>query len=353
MMDLGNDLCSLRPSNFYPPRGFYPTGSHDVFWTSNEDLFLKRFRFRLPHFHRLMTAMKLDGEYFTCDTGKKYPADVCMMVLLRRLSYPCTFWQLATEFGIPSNRLCEIFHTTLDIIYDRYHGLIEFETWIPFFPEMAQTFEDYGSPFDSLVGLVDGNFLRFCRPRGLGNKRSRLDQGQFYSGEKCAHGIKHLGCFFANGMMALAGPFLGNVGDGRMTGESGWLNILRRASLRDGIRYKLFGDAAFGISNYIQSMLKGEAAIRPEGRAFNALMSRIRVNIEQAFGNQSNLFAFLAFHRSVKLGGRNVLKMYKVACILMNMRCTFYGNQFTHQLGHALHMEIEDLLELCSTPDAE
>ena len=114
------------------------------------------------------------------------------------------------------------------------------------------------------------------------------------------------------------------------------------------MRYKLFGDAAFGLSNYIQSMLKGEAAIRPEGRAFNALMSRIRVNIENAFGFQSNLFAFLAFHRGIKLGGRNVLKIYKVACILMNTRCTFYGNQFTHQLGHALHMEIEDLLALCA-----
>ena len=68
IMDLGNDLCPLRPRNFYPPRGFYPTGSHDVFWSSNEDLFLKRFRFRLPHFHRLMTAMKLDGEYFACVT---------------------------------------------------------------------------------------------------------------------------------------------------------------------------------------------------------------------------------------------------------------------------------------------
>ena len=94
-------------------------------------------------------------------------------------------------------------------------------------------------------------------------------------------------------------------------------------------------------------MLKGEAAIRPSGRAFNALMSRIRVNIEQAFGNQSNLFTFLAFHRSVKLGGRNVLKMYKVACMFMNMRCTFYGNQFTNQLGHALPMTIEELLTLC------
>ena len=153
-----------------------------------------------------------------------------------------------------------------------------------------------------------------------------------------------------NCMTALARPFLGTIGDGRKTGESAWLNMLHNRSIRDGIRYKLFGNAAFGLSNYIQSMLKGEAAISPEGRVFNALMTRIRVNIENAFGFQSNLFTFLAFHRSIKLGGRNVLKMYKVACILMNMRCTFFGNQFTHQLGHVLHMEIEELLDLCPTP---
>ena len=41
MMDLGNDLCSLRPSNFYPPRGFYPTGSHDVFGLETRDFFSK------------------------------------------------------------------------------------------------------------------------------------------------------------------------------------------------------------------------------------------------------------------------------------------------------------------------
>ena len=348
MFTFEDDLHRLRPSNFYPPEGFYATGSHDHFWVRNEDLFLTRFRFRLHHFHRLITAMNLDGQYFTCDQGNKFRADVCMMVLLRRLSYPCTFKQLAVEFGIPSNRICEIFHTTLEIVFDRYLALIEFETWLPFFARFAEIFVEYGSPFPDLAGLLDGNFFRFCRPRGLGNKRSRLDQGPFYTGEKCAHGIKHLAAFFPNGMTALAGPFLGTVGDGRMTGESGWLNLLRRISLRDGMRYKLFGDAAFGLSNYIQSMLKGKAAIRPEGRAFNALMSRIRVNIENAFGFQSNLFAFLAFHRGIKLGGSNVLKIYKVACILMNMRCTFYGNQFTHQLGHALHMEIEDLLALCA-----
>ena len=146
-------------------------------------------------------------------------------------------------------------------------------------------------------------------------------------------------------MTALPGPFLGTVNDGQMTGESGWLNLLHRRSIIDNIRCKLFGDAAFGISICIQSMLKIEGAVRPDGRAFNALMSRIRVDIENAFGNQSNLFAFLAFHY-------NVLKVYKVACILMNTRCIFYGNQFTHQLCHALYMEIEELLDLCPTPVA-
>ena len=73
--------------------------------------------------------------------------------------------------------------------------------------------------------------------------------------------------------------------------------MLRRISLRDGLDLqtfrwrslrtlqlhpRLFGDAAFGLCNYIQSMLKGEAAVRPEGRAFNALISLIRVNIESS-----------------------------------------------------------------------
>ena len=74
MRSIQDHLHALRPYNFYPPVGFYPTGSHDPYWTRSarhEELFLKRFRFRLPDFHRLMRAMKMDGEYFTCDPGKK------------------------------------------------------------------------------------------------------------------------------------------------------------------------------------------------------------------------------------------------------------------------------------------
>jgi hypothetical protein len=58
--------------------------------------------------------------------------------------------------------------------------------------------KEYGSPC----------ILKSCRPGGLGNHKSRIDQGQLYhdTGEKAANGIKHLGAFFPNGMMAVFSP---------------------------------------------------------------------------------------------------------------------------------------------------
>ncbi len=83
-----------------------------------------------------------------------------------------------------------------------------------------------------------------CRPGGLGNKKSTIDQSQFYKGEKARHGVKHLGAFFPNGMMAMCWPFLGSVNNGRMMRASGWAEFLSLISQIDGRRYKSFGDSA-------------------------------------------------------------------------------------------------------------
>jgi hypothetical protein len=120
------------------------------------------------------------------------------------------------------------------------------------------------------VALTDGKFLGSCRPGRLGNQHSLLDQSQLYTGEKASHGIKHLGAFFSNGMMALCGPFLGSVHDGQMIRESGWIEYLSLISQFDGRSYKIFGDSAFGCTNYVQSMIKGE--LTPDWLAFNALI---------------------------------------------------------------------------------
>ena len=45
-------------------------------------------------------------------------------------------------------------------------------------------------------------------------------------------------------MMALAGPFFGNVHDSRMMRESGWMALLRSIADLDRRLYMLFCDAA-------------------------------------------------------------------------------------------------------------
>ncbi len=57
-----------------------------------------------------------------------------------------------------------------------------------------------------------------------------------------------------------------------------------------------------------------------------ASFAMLTANWEVAFSLQSNLFDFLTFHCSIKLGSSNLFKRYKVSCILMNMQCSFYGN---------------------------
>ena len=98
-----------------------------------------------------MRALNLDGHTITYDRGHKIPADVGMLVLLRRLSYPCTFLQLATEFGISTHQLCELSHATLELIFHRFRAFIEFEIGLPFSSHFAEVFID--------------SSLRFCRPR--------------------------------------------------------------------------------------------------------------------------------------------------------------------------------------------
>jgi hypothetical protein len=55
-------------------------------------------------------------------------------------------------------------------------------------------------------GLTDGHWCSTCRPGGLGNLNSRMDQSELYSGKEGCHGMKVLACLFPNGMTVLSGP---------------------------------------------------------------------------------------------------------------------------------------------------
>mmetsp|Transcript_88831 Transcript_88831/g.236515 ORF Transcript_88831/g.236515 Transcript_88831/m.236515 type:complete len:373 (+) Transcript_88831:216-1334(+) len=267
----------------------------DDIWDSPHgcNMFLLRFRFRREHFIQLAVALELvnlnDGQFFrSIRVGQPghyhvFPSDVCLMVLLRRLSSPCRFADLVNEFYLPSHRICEIFHAMIDLIFIKFaYRLSDPKIWTRYFTIFADRMKAMGAPFDSLVGLIDGNFLQLCRPLGLGNFRANVDlQEYYYSGKEKCHGIKFLALLFPNGMVAIAGPSCGRVHDARMLRESGWMQMLYDYEQRTGRTMFVFGDAAFPCNRYCQSMRKGVLTI--EERAFNSLMSRIRIQVSILF----------------------------------------------------------------------
>ena len=120
-------LFRQRSTILYPLFNFYPGASTDPWWEEHEALFFFRFRFRRVHFLSLMDEMEVTIKIFNicccaASSGQgchvhNYPADLCILVVLRRLAYPCTFKELVDVFGIPSNRLCDMYHTAIDYIY--------------------------------------------------------------------------------------------------------------------------------------------------------------------------------------------------------------------------------------------
>jgi hypothetical protein len=134
---------------------FYPSQQMQTF---DDETFETMFRFKRAHFYEVLDAMKISGELIKCGRKGKYslyPADLCLMVVLRRLSYPCRFVDLVNIFGLPSNRIIEIFHSTVDFLFVRFaQKLNQFSIWTQHFPHFAQAMEAFGAPFNNLICII-------------------------------------------------------------------------------------------------------------------------------------------------------------------------------------------------------
>ncbi len=56
----------------------------------------------------------------------------------------------------------------IELIFEKLCDVLELSKWVPYFENFAAQIRLYGSPYDDLVGLVDGKFTGICRPGGLG-----------------------------------------------------------------------------------------------------------------------------------------------------------------------------------------
>jgi hypothetical protein len=127
--------------------------------------------------------------------------------------------------------------------------------------------------------------------------------------------------------------------------ESLWLEFLHETYLSTALQILIFGDAGFVVSDYVQAMMKGYGGYMfNEARDYNNLMLRIRIYVENSFAGVAIEFSYFSYSNCLRLGGRRFHRGYEVANFLMNVRSTFYGNQFNSALRFRLLISLEEVL---------
>ncbi|KAL3208685.1 hypothetical protein MRX96_038865 [Rhipicephalus microplus] len=176
------------------------------------------------------------------------------------------------------NRLCD-----LETIFNRHSSVIS---------KPATVFTGRAPERCSTSGFIDGTARRIYRP-------SKLQQ-EHYSGHKRFHCQKYQAVMCANRIICqLDSPFRGRRHDA---------GILKDTRLYENI-------------------------VKPYQAHFNKCMSTVRQAVEWGFGNVAADFAFVDFHKNLKVTCPSVGRMYKVATLLTNCRTCLYDSQVSMYFG--------------------
>ena len=91
--------------------------------------------------------------------------DHIMMILLRRLAFPCRWCDLILILGGLISELSEAYNFALKFIFHKFCPLVSrLDVWKENFSRFAQRLSDMGVPFDNLVSFVDGHFNQLDLP---------------------------------------------------------------------------------------------------------------------------------------------------------------------------------------------
>lgn len=263
---------------------------------------------------------------FRCPQGTVCDGLEGLCILLKRLAYPCRYYDLVQRFARPVPELSMISNTVLDWIFDT-HGF-RLTSWNqPFLsPVYLERYADAiarkGVPLKNCFGFIDGTVRQICRPDA--------NQRVVYNGHKRVHALKFQSVAIPNGLIAnLYGPVEGRRHDAGMLKDSNLVSILERVAVTPaGQTLCLYGDPAYPLRpNLIGPYRAGQVVVlTPNMMAFNKAMSSVRISVEWIFGDVANYFKFIDYKKNLKIGMSAVGKQYIVCALFRNILTCLYGN---------------------------
>ena len=246
-----------------------------------------------------------------------------LLVVLRRLSYPCRLGELSDEFGRSLPDLSRIFNSTLMWIWRRWSGQVQDPfTKAHFTParlraDRAAIYRKSGVDL-RIWGFIDGTVRPMCRPR--------VHQRMFYNEHKRVHALKFQAVTTPDGLIChLYGPVVGSRHDAGVLAESGLLPQLQQhMQLPAGPPYALFGDPAYPLSPHLQKAYAG-AALTQQQTTLNTDMAAVRQSVEWSLGDITVMWAFVDFKKNLKIGWQPLALYYMVAALLTNWQLPHRG----------------------------
>ncbi|KAH8033315.1 hypothetical protein HPB51_009514 [Rhipicephalus microplus] len=267
-------------------------------WISTPSMgttFYCNFRFHKGDLDDLIVGLLITGEVMSAQRVRVSDREALCMTL-RRLAYP--------------NRLCD-----LETIFNRHSSVIS--------SVVSKAVHQKGAPLKNCWGLIDDTARRICRP-------SKLQQ-EHYSRHKRFHRQKYQAVMCANGTICqLDGPFRGRRHDAGILKDTRlYENIVKVAR---GNKYVIYRDPTYPLKPLLLKP-HGGARLQPYQAHFNKCMSTVRQAAEWGFGKVAADFAFVDFHKNLKVTRQRVGSIYKVATLLANCRTCQYDSQVSMYFG--------------------
>lgn len=302
-------------------RAFSAAECREMFRFSADDIIEMRRLLRIPEDIILANRTRMNGEE-------------ALLILLRRLAYPCRWVDLEPVFGLDYTILSRAFNWMLEYIYHNFGFLVtdNLRFWAQYFESCNHAIcRRAGVEAGSLpiAAFIDGKVFEICRPSPVVTlDGAAVDlQREVYNGHKRTHAIKMQAVHLPNGLtMDLFGPVSGRRHDSYMLRESRLNERVAEVQRESPVQYKVYGDAAYGGTHTHISRGHVGAVLTADQLEENQRMSRVRVSVEWGFQKITTQNAYIDYKKGQKLLQQPVAKYIVVATVLVNCHTCLYGS---------------------------
>ena len=272
----------------------------------------------------------------------RFAGEEVLLISLIRLAWPFRWGDVKLHFPDRSrNELSVAFSWFINFMIVNWGYLIlnNRQYWLPHLKTSAehirmklatlpneanrQFYDSAGENTGFSVALfIDNTILAMCRPGGGpttgGEQAPRLPkeiQQAFWTGWKKLHGLKYQTLIMANGMdFSVWGPESVRRNDNFTLHKSEILEQLEELQIDQQLKFKVFGDSAYQIDEYIVSGGgKGMAAVRE--------------TIEWKYKDIKTVWKYCDYKHCLKLRKQPLGKIFLVCMLLRNAHVTMNGNQ--------------------------